>query len=260
MRNIKLIIEYDGTSFCGWGKQPGKSTVQASLEEAIELLTGERVKLTGASRTDAGVHASGQVVNFRTRSKVPVEKFPRVLQTALPHDVVVRSAEEVGAEFNARRLAKRKLYSYMIACGDGVPVIARRYVWDIPRHLDILAMKKAAKGLLGRHNFSSFALSDKRRKLVDPFREIYSIKFKVGKLNNFFGELGEPCDSKVIKIEFKGNSFLYKMIRGIVGTLVDVGRGKIDAGSIKNILFAHKRSAAGRTAPAKGLSLVRVDY
>lgn len=260
MRNFKLVIEYDGTSFSGWGKQPGKRTVQGVLEKAIETVTGSRAQVTSASRTDAGVHARGQVVNFRTAVNVPPERLPRIIQAALPDDITVRSAEVVAEGFDARRKAKKKLYSYLIAWGGDVPAAVRRYVWQFPSALDVAAMKKTARALVGRHNFKSFTLNDKRRKLVNPVREIYSIKFRSGKLKDFFGDLGEFSRARAIKIDVEGSGFLYKMVRGIVGTLVDVGRGKIAHGRIKEILSAQKRSAAGRTAPAKGLSLVRVEY
>jgi tRNA pseudouridine38-40 synthase len=258
--NVKLIVEYDGTDFSGWGKQPGKRTVQGCLEEAVKLVTGERARLTAASRTDAGVHAKGQVVSFKTGSKIPLKRLPRVLQGALPGDLAVRSAGSVSAKFSARFSAKKKLYSYFIACGHDVPVGVRRHVWQVVESLDVSRMKRAARELVGRHDFTSFALTDKRRKLVNPYREIYSIRFSTGRPKMFFGELGDGSSSKIIKIDFLGNSFLYKMIRSLVGTLADVGRGKIRAKDIKGVLSERRRSAAGRTAPAGGLSLRRVFY
>ena len=260
MRHLKLIVEYDGTLFSGWARQPGKRTVQGCLESALSEVTGERVRVGSASRTDAGVHAEGQVVSFKTESKIPVLKLSEVLVPELPEDILVRSAEEVGADFDARRSARCKVYSYMIVNGARANPVARRYVWCVPGHLDIRAMKKAAAGLVGRKDFTSFALTDKRRKLGDPFREIFSIRVRSGKLSEFFGRLGENCGGKAIRLEFRGDGFLYKMVRSLVGTMVDVGRGRLGAADIRSILASRKRSAAGRTAPAKGLTLVRVEY
>jgi tRNA pseudouridine38-40 synthase len=177
----------------------------------------------------------------------------------LPPDVVVSDAAEVSQSFNARR-SKKKLYTYAIALGDVVPACVKRFVWHISFPVDLLSMKGAAKELVGRHDFSSFAVTDKRRKLLNPVRRIYSIKFRVGGLEEFFGGLGEGSRCKAVKIEFIGDGFLYKMIRSIVGTLVDIGRRGAGAGSMKKILSAASRSAAGRTAPPQGLTLVKVMY
>ncbi len=222
-------------------------------------MTGEEIKLSGASRTDAGVHARGQVVNFKTRSPIPLKGLLRALSRMLPDDIAVREVEEADPAFRARD-ASRKLYSYMIALGDAVPPQVKRFVWHLEGPMDVLSMRRAAKELIGRHDFSSFAVADKRRKAINPVRRIYSIRFKVGKLKDFFGSLAEHSRARAIRIDFVGNGFLYKMVRSMVGTLVDAGRGRIGSKDMKNILSAGKRGAAGRTAPPQGLTLVKVTY
>jgi tRNA pseudouridine38-40 synthase len=260
LRNVLLTIEYDGTNFSGWGGQPGRRTVQDTIEKAIGRITGEKILLVAASRTDSGVHARGQIANFKSKCLVPIGKIPRVLNSALPEDVVIRKAEDVPLSFDSRRAARSKLYSYVVSCGAVGSPAARRYLWEQPYALNGALMRRAAKTLVGRYDFSSFALNDKRRKRANPLREIYSIRIRERLPKDLFGDLGENSRTKVLKIDVLGKSFLYKMVRGIVGTLVDVGRGRTRPEMMKKILLAGRRSAAGITAPGKGLTLVRVDH
>ena len=260
LKNIKLVLGYDGSDFAGFARQPGERTVEGVLAEALHKLTGERIKVTYASRTDCGVHAAGQTVNFKTSSKIPTGKFADVLDRLLPPDVFIRSAEEVPLNFNARVSARGKLYSYMLICGRRAPAALRRFCWEIYKSPDLKIMKSAAKALVGRKDFSSFGSRDRRRPLVNPVRRIRSIRFCAGNLKKFFGDLSYGCGHKAIRIDFRGDSFLYKMVRTLVGTLVDVGAGRIPKEKVRAILISKSRNSAGRTAPAKGLTLVKVEY
>lgn len=258
MRSVKLVLDYDGTSFKGFAKQPTERTVQGCLEEALSSALGEKIRVFGASRTDSGVHALGQVVSFTTSSRIPAKKMPAALKGFLPPDIVVRSAEDAAPGFDPRRGAKKKLYAYMLAVRGTPTAVMKRHVWSLSFDPSVALMKKAARVLIGRHDFSSFALTSKEKK--DPVKEIYSIKFKQGSAEDFFGELGVGCDSKIVRIEFSGNAFLHKMIRGMVGTLVEIGAGKSPPDAMKKILKKKARAAAGRTAPAAGLCLIKIDY
>lgn len=260
MRNIRLVIEYDGSGFQGFAKQPGKRTVEGALEEAIEKVAGEGTRVIAASRTDSGVHALGQTVNFKTSSPIPADRFPAALRAILPEDMIIKSAKEEKAGFDSRRMAKKKKYSYFIFSGRNVSPIFGRYLWRVSPGLDISAMKKAARLLIGEKDFSSFAVTDKKRKLLKPVKKLDSIRFVQGDLTRFFGEIAGGWKGRAVRIDFTGDSFLYKMVRSIVGTLVDVGAGRIELKRIGEILRAGSRGAAGRTAPAKGLFLVKVFY
>jgi len=251
---------YDGSSFAGWAAQEDERTVQGTLEDALGRLTGKRTIVCAASRTDSGVHAMGQVVNFKTASTIPVKKVPRALQALLPDDIVIVRAAEGSPAFDARRQAKKKLYSYMIVRSDVVTPAIRRTSWILSGDLDVAAMRRAAKEMTGKHDFTSFTVTDKRRKLGDPFRRIYSIRLKLGSLKEFYGGLAGGLGGRALKIDFSGDGFLYKMVRSIVGTLVDVGRGRISPDDIGRIFGARRRSSAGRTAPSRGLTLIKVYY
>ena len=259
MRNIRLTVEYDGSSFRGWAAQPGLRTVSGHLTKALGELTGAEVKLIAASRTDSGVHAEGQVVNFRTGSRIPLERLKLAVNRKLSPDIMVRGIEEVKEGFSSRD-NKGKLYSYTIALGDDVPSRVKRFAWQVTWDLDVSAMRRAAKTLIGRHDFSSFAVTDKRRVLKDPVRHVRSIRIKSSSLRELFGSLSGGSRAKAIKLEFLGDSFLYKMIRSIVGTLVEVGRGGRRAEDMEKILAAASRGEAGRTAPPEGLTLIKVIF
>ncbi len=260
MRNIKLIIGYDGSSFFGWGRQPGRRTVQEALEKALTLVMGEPIEVISASRTDRGVHARGQTVNFLTSAAIPVKKIRQAVNGVLPPDISVKSASAVGAGFNSRFGARKKVYSYTIVAGEDVSPHVSRFVWHIKHPLDLLRIKKAAGKLIGKHDFSSFAVTDRRRKTRSSVRRIFSIRSLSAPLGNFYGDLAGGLRSKALRVEFSGDGFLYKMVRSMVGTLVDAGRGRIGPDEIRKILKGKRRALAGRTAPPQGLMLEKVIY
>jgi len=246
-RNLKLVLEYDGSRFHGWQYQVGVRTVQGVLEEALARLTGEGQRVTAASRTDAGVHALDQVVNFPTASSHSPEVFVRALNALLPRDVAVLSCEEVDPKFNARFRARGKIYRYLVYNGFNRRAFGHFYCWHIPEPLDIDAMRESAKYLLGRHDFSSFQSKSRESSEKDPMREIKRIE--INKAEN-----GYIC------FEFEAVSFLKQMARNIMGTLVMAGRSKIRPEAMAEILEARNRSLAGPTAPAAGLYLVKIFY
>ena len=244
VRNIKLTVLYDGSEYHGWQIQPGLRTIQGTLIEAIQELIGGEVRVFGASRTDAGVSALGQIALVQLDSSIPVENLARVITHRLPSDIAVAEAVEVPQDFDLMGEVKSKLYSYKIFTGSLRPVLQMRHCWHLPTKLDIAAMAQAAAMLVGKQDFKSFAAAtDKRQSSV---RTIFR------------------CDVKQnddwVYIEVEGDSFLYNMVRNIVGTLVEVGSGRMEPEKIKEILEAKNRTAAGPTAPAAGLCLIRVMY
>jgi tRNA pseudouridine38-40 synthase len=246
-RNIRLTIEYDGTRFCGWQTQRAakkSKTVQEEIEKACEELFGEKAKLIGAGRTDSGVHAEAQTANFRTDSNLPLLNIKRGLNSYLPKDIAVLSTEEANPAFHAQFDAKKKLYRYTIVNRKIRSPLLKRHTAFISYDLDINAIKKAAKFLEGRKDFKSFQAADKKKR--SSVRTITRLEV-----------LPRP---PLVEIYIEADGFLYNMVRNIVGTLIDVGRGKIRPGEIRNILAKRHRPAAGQTAPAKGLCLVKVFY
>ncbi len=249
MRTIKLTVSYDGTDFAGWQTQHGSPTVQAALEEAIEKITGARPSTLASGRTDAGVHALGQVVGFRTESQLPPAVLQRALNAKLPRSVAVLDVAEVHAGFHATHDALRKRYRYVIHDGPVRDVLARRYAWHYAHgQLDVEAMQRAANALVGTHDFSSFETTGSPRKT--SVRTVYELRIERGR-----GE-GE----RFVTLEIEANGFLYNMVRTIVGTLVDVGRGARPEAWPGEVLQAMDRRRAGRTAPPQGLFLVHVCY
>jgi tRNA pseudouridine38-40 synthase len=245
MRNIKLTVSYDGTDFSGWQTQPGYRTVQETLEGAVAKLTGEeRVRVNASGRTDAGVHAVGQVVNFYTSTPYPAEVLVRAINAHLPADVVVKDAAEVPEAFDANRDAKRKLYRYVIHDGPVPDPFQRRYAMQSRRKLDAAAMRRAAAPLKGRHDFHSFETDWPNR--VSSVRTITHLAV------NRFGDW--------IWLDVEADGFLYNMVRAIAGTLINVGRGYWPEEQVAKILNAEDRAQAGPTAPAQGLFLMRVTY
>lgn len=244
MATLKLTIEYDGTGYAGWQRQPNQPTVQASVEEAIRRITQTHIPVTGAGRTDAGVHALGQVASFRTDKTMPTEEWVRALTALLPHDISVLSAEGVADNFHARYSARGKLYQYRILNRMERSALEHNRVWHILKPLDLAAMHEAASLLVGRHDFSSFQGSPTDNE--NPICELRRLEVRQ--------------ERPVIRIEAQADRFLKQMVRAIVGTLVEVGQGKRSAKSMKEILEAKDRRAAGMTAPAHGLYLVQVDY
>jgi len=244
IRNIKLTISYDGLNYSGWQNQPGKRTIQGELERVLGELTGVFIKVKGASRTDAGVSAIGQVANFLIESKIPTENFVKAINHRLPRDIVVTGAAEVDKTFDASASAKSKLYRYTIFTGKKRNVLKTRNCWHRPTLLDVAAMDSAAKMLIGEKDFKSFAsAADKRQ---DSVRTIFRCEV--------------TNEDKWVYIDVEGDGFLYNMVRNIVGTLVEVGRGKYSPQKIKEILKAKNRTAAGPIAPAAGLCLMWIKY
>lgn len=244
MRNIKITIEYEGTNYCGWQIQPNKPTVQEELIKAINKITGENVNLIGAGRTDSGVHATGQVANFRTISNIPGRKFASAITSQLPYDIAVKQSEEVPLDFHARFDAKGKRYKYIIVNQSIRSPLLRNFAYYIPYKLDLDLMNKGKDYLLGSHDFGTFMSSGS------------SIKDTVRTIN--FVSINEHDNLIIFKIE--GNGFLYNMVRIIVGTLVDIGRERIYVNNLPNIIESKDRTNAGHTAPAQGLYLEKVFY
>ncbi|MGB2630834.1 MAG: tRNA pseudouridine(38-40) synthase TruA [Candidatus Omnitrophota bacterium] len=246
MRNIKLTISYDGTDFNGWQVQPNGRTVQEEVEKAIGKVFGKPHRLYAASRTDAGVHAERQVANFKTglSSTIPTGKIPAALNAYLPDEVAIKSAEEVPPGFHSRFDAKSKHYRYYIINSRQRDPFGEKYTWRVPYELDVSLMKKEAKVLVGRHDFKSFQAKDKRER--HSVRRIFYIN--VAKKKSF------------LTIDIEADGFLFNMVRNIMGTLVDIGRGYLPGGSMRSILKKKDRTQAGPTAPPKGLFLVDVKY
>jgi len=245
LRNIKLVIEYDGTRFLGFQKQKKGRTVQHELEKTLLKILRERVHIIAAGRTDSGVHARGQVVNFQTRRDIPLGNLWRALNTYLPDDLAVKKASEVRADFHSRFAAKRKVYRYRVLSGPAKSPLARFYSYHYFYPLNLPVMRKAAKLLVGKHDFRSFqAHSNEKRS--SSVRTIYRAEIK--KENPFF------------VFVFEGNGFLYNMVRNMVGTLLWLGREKISLKEFGKIVEGRDRRLAGPTVPAHGLMLEKVIY
>ena len=250
MRYFKLIIAYDGTDFHGWQMQSNKPTIQGEIVNVLRRITQESVQLHGAGRTDAGVHALGQIGSFRTQSTLSAGEFQRALNALLPPSIRIVAAEEVGPDFNARWSARGKIYRYRLYRGKVVPPMLWRYVLHYPFPLDEVAMRDASARFVGMHDFTSFAAStgseedDKERSTE---REIYST------------ELVRSSDGEELVFTIRGRSFLRYMVRKIVGTLLDVGRGKLKPDDIDRLYELKDRSKSGPTVPPQGLCMVSVE-
>ncbi len=255
MRRIRLDLQYDGTCYSGWQVQVKETTIQGLLEDAVFTVTGRRERVTGASRTDAGVHALQQVAVFITSSALEPAILMRALNANLPRDVRVTAAEECPAEFHPRYHAANKTYSYLVSPAGAFPVFLKRYSWQVHYSLDCDAMREAAAHLTGKKDFSSFRASGCNSR--SPVREIFQISVSESDSIDF---AGITLDAPLIKISIKANAFLRHMARIIAGTLVDAGRGRIPPGRVKDIIEARDRRAAGRTAPACGLFLEKIRY
>ena len=243
IRNIKVVIHYDGTNYHGWASQPETATVQGTIEEVIEKLTGQPVKVYGSSRTDAGVHALCQVANFRINSPVPTENFSNALNNLLPQDITIADVCEMPDDFDAISDTVEKRYDYLINTTPIRPVLARNQ-WHRPGMLDIGKMHQAAQKLVGKKDFKSFASAADQRE--SSIRTITLCQVEQ--------------EGDVIKISFAADGFLYNMVRNIVGTLVEVGRGRWEPEMIDTILEAKDRNAGGPIAPASGLCLMEIFY
>lgn len=244
MPTIKLILEYDGTAYAGWQRQLNQPTIQEAVETAIEGVTQAKVSVIGAGRTDAGVHALGQVASFRTDRDMPPLEWRQALNAHLPETIVVRSAAIMPENFHARYSAKGKLYEYCILNRPDRPVVDRHYCWHVHKALDDAAMNQAAMALIGSHDFSSFETQPTENK--DPICHMQRL--------TVFRQGGR------LRIEVYADRFLKQMVRSIVGTLVEIGLDKRLPDNLRMILNSRDRSAAGKTAPPQGLFLVRVDY
>ena len=244
IRNIKLTIIYDGSEYHGWQIQPGLKTIQGTLTEAIQELIGGEVRVFGTSRTDAGVSALGQAALVQIDSSIPVENLARVITHRLPSDIAVAEAIEVPQGFDLIGQVKSKLYRYTIFTGQLRPVLQIKHCWHLPAKLDIAAMAQAAAMLVGKKDFKSFAAAADRRQT--SVRTIFRC------------DVSRNVDWVYIDVE--GDSFLYNMVRNIVGTLVEVGSGRRKPEKIKEILAAKDRTAAGPIAPAAGLCLMWIKY
>ena len=260
--NWKVTLSYDGGGFHGWQVQPGRSTVQGTLAAVLEEMTGEQVLPQGSGRTDAGVHALGQVASFWLKAPIPAENLARALNRGLPPSIRVLGVESVGAEFHARHSAVRKTYEYRIferkiegeveerICS---PFVAP-YAWDCRWGLDMESMQGAAAMLLGTHDFTSFAAVD-----PDAAQRLEETSGRVNPVKTI--EVSEVVrEGGLLKYRVRGSGFLHHMVRNIVGTLVEVGRGSLAVEDVARVLGARDRSAAGPTAPAQGLFLVSVEY
>jgi len=251
MRHFKLTIAYDGTEFHGWQMQTSKPTIQGEIVGVLRRLTQENIQLHGAGRTDAGVHALGQVASFQTQSGLSAVEFQRALNALLPLAIRIVGAEEVGPDFNARWSARAKIYRYRLYRGKVVPPAIWRYVLHYPFPLDEDAMRIAASRYVGPHDFAAFAAStgseedDKERSTV---REIYS------------SELARSEDGEELVYTVRGRSFLRYMVRKMVGTLLEVGRGKLTPDDILRLFQSRDRSKSGPTIPPQGLCMVSVEH
>ena len=243
-RKVKLVIHYDGTAYHGWQRQPDVNTIQEQLEKALEKLCGCQAKLIGSSRTDTGVHALGQVAHAIVDTPVPTENFVKSLNHFLPNDIAVISAEDVDETFDAISSTKRKRYRYTIYTERIRDVRTIRYCWHYTGKLDIQKMQQAAEKMLGKKDFKSFAsAADQRESSVRTILKCDVIENK-----------------PFIYIDVEADGFLYNMVRNIVGTLVDIGRGRWEPQYMDEILAAKDRTAAGKIAPASGLCLMEIFY
>jgi tRNA pseudouridine38-40 synthase len=253
MRNLKLVLAYDGTDYCGWQVQPRSLSIQGELASAIGRLTGENVLPQGSGRTDAGVHALGQVASFAIESLIPAANLVLALNHILPPSIRVLEATEVPPDFHARKSARAKTYRYRIYRGPVCPPFLARYVWHYPYPLHFEVLEAAACLIEGEHDFTSFAAVDPEKQVCEGgardksnVRRIFSSRWR--------------REGDEFEYEVCGNGFLHHMVRNLVGTYGLIGKGTLSPGDMSKILAAADRSAAGRTAPASGLYLVTVDY
>ena len=244
LRRLKLIVEYDGTDYCGWQRQINGPSVQQTLEEALSRLTGETIAVTGSSRTDAGVHAMGLCAHFDSATRIPPEKIAFALNTMLPPDIRVRESGLAPEGFHARYAACGKVYRYRFFNSRHDCAIGRQYAAHVPLPLDVERMNQEAQALCGTHDFEAFAASGSVVK--STVRTIYRVQVR---------RVGEHVEMLVL-----GDGFLYNMVRIIAGTLMEVGTGKREPGAIAAAIETRDRLALGQTAPAKGLTLMRVLY
>jgi tRNA pseudouridine38-40 synthase len=244
MRRLRLGVAYDGTDLCGWQRQDNGPTVQAHIEDAVEQMTGVKTFVRGAGRTDAGVHALGQVAHFDTEAQIPLHGFLKGLNSNIPRQIAITSVVEAAADFDARFSARGKLYRYTIWNAPVRAPLIDRYAWHARRPLDLAPMREAAAAMVGKHDFSAFRAADCERKTT--VRTVTRVDVQ--------------RQGDAVTVEVEADAFLKNMVRIIVGTLAYAGWAKLSPAEIAHILAAGDRTRAGQTAPALGLTLVRVDY
>lgn len=247
MKRIMLEIAYDGTNYCGWQIQPELPTVEAEVNKALSSLLKDQIEVIGASRTDSGVHALGNVAVFDTNSRIPADKFTLALNQSLPEDIRVQSSMEVPLDFHPRKVNCRKTYQYRILNRRIALPTDRYYSHFVYYPLSLELMARAGSYLIGDHDYKSFC--SVKTQVTDTVRTIYDLRVTK-----------EDKDGDIITITIEGNGFLYNMIRIIAGTLIEVGRGALSPDDIPNILKGLDRSLAGPTAPPEGLILMKIDY
>jgi tRNA pseudouridine38-40 synthase len=255
MRQLKLTLHYDGTNYRGWQVQAEGTTIQGLLQETVQRITGEAVTVIGAGRTDAGVHALAQVASFTTASAHLPEVFLNALNALLPDDIRVMGVAEVAASFHPRFSALRKSYLYFVSSGRIISPFLHRYAWKLHAGLDLAAMRKALEAILGTHDFSSFRGSGCGAKTT--IRTILAASIERTDTMPF---LSNRLDGTYFAFRIEGDAFLRHMVRNLVGTLVEIGKGKMDADALSAVLEAKDRTKAGPTAPARGLFLERIVY
>jgi len=253
MRNLKIVLAYDGSDFSGWQVQPDAATIQGTLASAIGRVTDEKVLPQGSGRTDAGVHALAQVATFATESSIPAQNLVKALNDVLPSSVRVLEAAEAPLDFHARKSAKAKTYRYRIYREPVCPPFLARYVWHYPFPLNEDAMRQAAQFVVGEHDFTSFAAVDSERG-----REDETISHVHSNVRQVFASTWDRAAEELV-YTVRGSGFLHHMVRNLVGTFVLVGKGTLKSDDITSILAARNRSAAGATAPASGLYLARAQ-
>jgi tRNA pseudouridine38-40 synthase len=251
----KVVLVYDGSDFHGWQVQPDCTTVQGELQAALSRVTGENVLPQGAGRTDAGVHALGQVASFALAAPIPEANLARALNRTLPASIRVLSAFRMTGEFHARHNARAKTYEYRIFRGEICPPWQARYVYALPAPLDVKAMQRAAARVCGEHDFTSFAATDPDSSSSDDSCDPAGNRRCV-----YFSQWSEEPEKDLLVYRIRGNGFLHHMVRNLVGTWLDVGRANLGETEIPAILAARSRARAGPTAPARGLFLVEVEY
>jgi tRNA pseudouridine38-40 synthase len=261
MQHVKLILEYDGTAYGGWQRQRGVRTVQAVLEEKLEILLRHPARTRAAGRTDAGVHAQGQVVCFHTDAALPCDRIRKGLNALLPPDIAVAGAAEAPPDFDPRRHARGKRYRYLLWNRRSRPALLRHRTWHVREPLDLAAMRAAAKALVGEHDFSAFRASGcESRTSVRVVRRLEIGPWTHPAASEAAPGGGADVDPALLAFEVEGTAFLRFMVRNLVGTLVEVGLGRIAVDAVPDILASGDRRRAGRTAPPQGLVLVGVDY
>jgi len=272
-RNIRIILRYDGTRYSGWQFQKNAETVQEAIESALERIIGRKVKLTGAGRTDSGVHAVGQVANFNTHSRLALNKIKDALNSSLAEDILIVSAESAPLKFDSQRSARSKRYRYTVTTARFTDPFIRHFASRFSYPLNIRSMRRAAKALTGRHDFRAFQASGSgESNMVRQAHHTPSPSTGSGRMPSLSRQnlsKGTVRTIKKIKIEKRGDlvyidlwadGFLYNMVRTIAGTLLEIGRGKMLEKSIQEMLLKRDRRSAGPTAPAKGLCLMSVEY